>query len=528
MSLNGARAVIEDEIKLLAEGPLDPEAVAAAARQAGFQVEAIDRQVQTDVYVDTERGDLMRRGVGLRVRYAGDERRITWKSRGESQGASMRRPEIELRWKRKRTPETAGRLPEAMRHEAEPVAYSRPLRETVRVTNDRSRFLVTDPASAATAELVVDLVTPSGSDGSDEPFIELEIESLEGNPAAWGWLAERLGQEFSLVASGMSKLERSLTSAGVERRELIEPTRLTRKTPVQTAALVCFLRHFRRLQANEPGTRLGEDVEALHDMRVSSRRLRAAFKRFGPVFRPGALNRYNSLMRTTGQRLGPARDLDVFMESLDELQQGLPDPLVEDLEPFKRLLRREREREQERFLEWLGSPRRLQAYERFEDFLEQGLARSARVPQLPIGHVAPTMVLRTARKVFKQGRAIDGDSAPEQLHRLRISMKHLRYAMEDFSDLYGKKLKEFIKASKNLQNVLGAYNDVEVQLASLESWTERLGAELPSRSVMAVGSLVGVLVSRRSQTRAQFGEAWAGFDKRKVREALLSAVTPTL
>jgi CHAD domain-containing protein len=202
--------------------------------------------------------------------------------------------------------------------------------------------------------------------------------------------------------------------------------------------------------------------------------------------------------------------------------------LIADLEPFKASLRRERERERQRYLAWLSSPRRLEAYDKFETFLEHGLDPSRRVPELPVGHVAPVMILRAARSVYKRGRAIGDDSPPEELHKLRIGMKHLRYAMEDFSDLYGKKLKGFIKASKNLQNVLGAYNDAEVQLQSLEAWTEKLGAELPNRSLMAVGSLVGVLVARRQQTREHFAEAWSEFDRGKVRNALTSAVLPKL
>jgi CHAD domain-containing protein len=528
MTADSVRPPVEEEIKLLAEGPVGPEAVAEAVRRAGFEVAPIERREQLDVYVDTERADLLRRGVGLRVRYLEGERRLTWKADGASEGATIRRPEIELRWPRKRTPESAQRLPEEIRHEVEPVTYGRGFCEKLRVANDRSRFLITDPGTGAHAELVVDMVRPSDGERELDPFVELEIETLEGPAAPWPGLAEHLGRGFALSASAVSKLERSLRSAGVERPPLPRPEPLTRKTPLQRAALLCFLRHFRRLQANEPGTRRGDDVEALHDMRVSSRRLRSAFKRFGPAFRPGTLDRFTRLMRTTGQTLGPARDLDVFLESLEELQRGLPATLIEDLEPFKASLRRERERERQRYVAWLGSPRRLDAYAKFESFVEKGLAPSRRVPELPVGHVAPLMILRRARKVFERGRAIDDGSPPEQLHRLRIEMKHLRYAMEDFSDLYGKKIKEFIKASKNLQNVLGAYNDVEVQLQALETWTEKLGGELPSRSLMAVGSLVGVLVSRRQQTRAHFSEAWSDFDRGKVRDALTAAVVPKL
>lgn len=523
MSAGEASKPIEEEIKLLARGPVGPETVAEAARQAGFHVNAAGRAEQCDIYLDTERGDLARRRAGLRVREKADSRLITWKSRGESDGAVMRRPEIEQRWRRKTPPRAASELPDAIRDEVEPLTYSRRLLETVRITTDRASFLIQDPASGATAELVIDLVQPSLDGNAGEPFAEVELETLEGPGDGWLSLAEQLRREFELAPSGMSKLERSLAGAGLAATASDETEALDADTPLQCAAALCFSRHFERLRDNEPGTRRQDHVECLHDMRVSSRRLRAAFKRFAPAFRQGTLTRFNELMRTTGRVLGPARDLDVFGESLDTLARDIPPALRSELAPFQALLERERISEQQRLLAWLRSPRRLAAYEKFETFVERRL-HDRRTCSLPVGMVAPELVLRAARRVYKLGRTIEPDSPPDKLHKLRIRMKHLRYVMEDFTDLYGSKLKGFIKASKSLQNALGAYNDVEVQLASLDAWTQRLGAELPSRSVMAVGSLVGVLSARREQTRAAFAEAWAEFDRKKVRGALLDAV----
>ena len=67
-------------------------------------------------------------------------------------------------------------------------------------------------------------------------------------------------------------------------------------------------------------------------------------------------------MRETGQRLGPARDLDVFIEALAELRQELPATATDDLEPFVVLVRRERAAQQPRLLAWLSSPSRLAAF----------------------------------------------------------------------------------------------------------------------------------------------------------------------
>ncbi len=62
--------------------------------------------------------------------------------------------------------------------------------------------------------------------------------------------------------------------------------------------------HFAQMLRHEEGTRLGEDIEALHDMRVATRRLRAAFEVFGEAFEPDALKPHLKGLRATGRALG--------------------------------------------------------------------------------------------------------------------------------------------------------------------------------------------------------------------------------
>ena len=84
-------------------------------------------------------------------------------------------------------------------------------------------------------------------------------------------------------------------------------------------ALNVLRRHFETFLAREPGTRLGDDVEELHDMRVASRRLRAALSLFGDVLAPAVLNLREEL-QWIGGVLGAVRDLDVQLEELEEWQ----------------------------------------------------------------------------------------------------------------------------------------------------------------------------------------------------------------
>ncbi len=76
-----------------------------------------------------------------------------------------------------------------------------------------------------------------------------------------------------------------------------------------------FRFHFRRMLYNEPGTRLGQDPEALHDMRVATRRMRAAFRVFGSYY-DESVAPYEKGLKQTGGMLGTVRDLDVFRQKI--------------------------------------------------------------------------------------------------------------------------------------------------------------------------------------------------------------------
>lgn len=64
------------------------------------------------------------------------------------------------------------------------------------------------------------------------------------------------------------------------------------------------------------GTLLGEDIEELHAMRVSSRRLRAAMDAFADAFPPKSFATHLRMVKRITDTLGDARDLDVAIEGL--------------------------------------------------------------------------------------------------------------------------------------------------------------------------------------------------------------------
>jgi CHAD domain-containing protein len=108
-------------------------------------------------------------------------------------------------------------------------------------------------------------------------------------------------------------------------------------TPASTyrdAAGRTILTRWREMMSYRDGTLAGEDIEELHDMRVSSRRLRAAMDAFAGAFPDASFRRNLKVVKRVTDTLGAARDLDVAIEHLRELAEAMDDadrPGVEGL-----------------------------------------------------------------------------------------------------------------------------------------------------------------------------------------------------
>jgi len=86
-----------------------------------------------------------------------------------------------------------------------------------------------------------------------------------------------------------------------------------------------LLTRFSEMMSYEKGTLEGEDIEYLHDMRVSSRRLQAAMKIFRPVFPLKQYKKVYAQLRMLIRMLGEVRHFDVFINKLEKYRDTLSD-----------------------------------------------------------------------------------------------------------------------------------------------------------------------------------------------------------
>jgi CHAD domain-containing protein len=124
------------------------------------------------------------------------------------------------------------------------------------------------------------------------------------------------------------------------------------------------------------------------------------------------------------------------------------------------------------------------------------------------------------RRMAKRGQAVEDSGPAEALHDMRKQGKELRYLLEFFAILYPEDVvRPMVKKLKALQDVLGRFQDAEVQAAMLHTHREAVGArDNGPAALMAMGLLVDRLDRDQVAARAEFGERFAAFAAPRQRE----------
>ena len=131
---------------------------------------------------------------------------------------------------------------------------------------------------------------------------------------------EQLRTSCGLQPARLSKFEAGLLALGQEipGSPDLGPTEISASSTMGELAFAVLRRQLAVLRDKEPGTRLGEDPEELHDMRVATRRLRAALSLFADVL-PVRAQVFREELGWLGRLLGAVRDLDVQLEGLADM-----------------------------------------------------------------------------------------------------------------------------------------------------------------------------------------------------------------
>ena len=277
------------------------------------------------------------------------------------------------------------------------------------------------------------------------------------------------------------------------------------------------------VEHNEEGVRRDLDSEFLHDFRVAVRRTRAVMSQLRDVFDVERTKPFRKALKWLGGVTGPTRDLDVYLLKFPKYRDALVDGPGTDLAPLEQYLIQQQRVEQRALDEALTSERYRKLLAEWRKLLRQvEVGRWITDPgQRPVQEVASERILGMYRKVMLRGSVIDADTPAQRVHDLRIDCKKLRYLLEFFAKLYDpKELKPIVRTLKSLQDLLGDFNDYEVQQHSLASIAARWSAEgqVPVETVLAMGRLVERLNQGQRALHVAFAERFAPLVAEEIRE----------
>ena len=316
-------------------------------------------------------------------------------------------------------------------------------------------------------------------------------------------LVRMLQTACGLQPAVLTKYEAALAASGRMRMqpEDFGRTRIEPPDTIGQVGLAVLRRQCAALLAHEPGTRLGDDIEELHDMRVASRRLRAAIALFREHL-PADAERLRPELAWLGQTIGAVRDLDVQLERL----------AGEDaLAPLRALLEEERALARADMLQAFDSPRYARLLSRFAAMLR---SRSGSRTDAALT-IAPDLVERRHRALRKAMRRTGPDAEAAAYHRARIAGKRYRYALEFLADVYPGETKRLVRRAVAFQDLLGTYQDAHVAITRLQSIAHDRGGELGPDVVFAMGGLAGRYAASMAEAREKVGGAYKRLEGRE-------------
>jgi inorganic triphosphatase YgiF len=297
----------EIELKFLVEPEEVPAILAHRPLRKAFNGGAV-RLAST--YYDTKASSLRKAGLTLRVRQDGDSFVQTIKSL--SQAGAFDRGEWEC--------VVAGPEPDLSAAGDTPLGKllaKRRVRKglAARFWTEVERNVAVLAEGESEIEAALDVGTVRAGRRS-APVCELELELKSGHPADLFRLAGRLAKTLPLTLSLATKSERGYSLAAGDGRQPVKGGVPELSGAMSAgdafAAIARSLLH--PAMANVALLLATRDAEALHQTRVSLRRLRAALWFFKAVVADDTAATVEGELRWIARLLGEARDLDVFID----------------------------------------------------------------------------------------------------------------------------------------------------------------------------------------------------------------------
>jgi triphosphatase len=471
------------------------------------------------VYFDTKKQKLRRKGVSLRVRQVDGRHLQTIKEAGNPTVGLFRRNEWES--------DIDGAQPDfaAARGTALEPLLSKKLRRNLKPifkTTVRRRVY---PLRCGRSEIefTVDTGKIKAAERSSA-LCEVELDLKNGEPGEVFEVARTLGETIPVQPAIKSKAGHGYDLINHGSRPVrAAPIELARHGEWASSFQVIARACLHQIAANEATLERG-DFEAVHQMRIGIRRLRAAMSIFKDILAGAQTETVKSELKWLTNELGAVREIDVFIRRVapeaksKEANGGGAGSVVEDLEA-------RRSSAMHKAKVAVASPRFRRLLIDTAAWIEAGHWQrddndaNRTLRERPVADAASSELRRRWKKICKRGAKLVKLDAKRR-HRLRIAAKKLRYASEFFGGIFRKKSKRrrknFVARLEAMQDALGNLNDIVVhqQLAKRTIRSPSSGAERTGRrtsKAFAAGRLSGRETARLASVLEDAERAYDAF-----------------
>ncbi len=313
-------------------------------------------------------------------------------------------------------------------------------------------------------------------------------------------MKQAVEREVNLAAPDVD-LARCLGSPALASPELV-PVKVHRRSSAGDVVRAALTEGVTRLLRHDPGVRVGDDPEDVHQGRVATRRLRSDMRAFKSLLDQERAAPLRDELEWAADLLGAARDADVLLARLRGDADRLPERDAMAVAGILGRLADQRDRARVALRDGFRTDRYVG--------LIDGLVHFAQGPPL-VGDcnqratdVLPVLVAPTWKHLERAVDALSAPPRPEELHQVRIRAKRCRYACEAVAPAIGKDASRLASAVAKVQSVLGDHHDAYVA----DAWLREATPDLNTAQVLAAGELIALQMREAADLERVWVKAW--------------------
>lgn len=274
--------------------------------------------------------------------------------------------------------------------------------------------------------------------------------------------------------------------------------------PLCESARLIITTKFREAFSYQNLVHTSEDIEVIHDMRVSLRRLWAAMTSFTHYFDHN--KKFSCLSKNTrklARKLGSVRDLDVLIEMLEKQVEifehshsiTLAINYIISNSKTKRLQYRTK------LFDCMRKLTQKEFERKFFKFFD-----TVDLSRYKINPKEYSIFLKSVKNFYQHDPK--GDFESEVLHEFRIAAKKLRYSLEFFEMCFNLSLSEQLKTLKQIQELLGDLHDCDVMVELLKKYYKKVDPKTQSELFLGLKELATYFKQKREQYLVSFQNLW--------------------